>query len=163
MHFSTAELLLIDDLSDGSFDQRRACEIQPAPRRHQDLVAQHRQIGAAGDAIAHDGGELRNAGRGDDRIISKDPPEVVLIWKNFAARSSRRAMRSRATSRPSLCWRSWPALPPPSRNCSSSARILSQRSCSVSGLAVRDDMRWTLNPARALLQAQVPGSPCHKL
>ena len=83
MHFSTAELLLIDDLSDGSFDQRRACEIQPAPLRHQDLVAQHRQIGAAGDAIAHDGSELRNPSRGNDRIISKDAPEVVLIWKNF--------------------------------------------------------------------------------
>src|SRR5437899_2971796 len=63
--------------------KRWLATIPTAPRRHQDLVAQHRQIGAAGDAIAHDGGELRNAGRGDDRIISKDPPEVVLIWKNF--------------------------------------------------------------------------------
>src|SRR5437762_10778032 len=63
-------------------------------------------------------------------------------------------MRSRATRRPSLCWRSWPALPPPSRNCSSSARILPQRSRIVSALALRDDMRWTLNPAQALLQAR---------
>ena len=74
--------------------------------------------------------------------------------KNCASRSSKRAMRSRAGSRPILRWRSWPALPPPSRNGSSSARILSQRSRSVSALAVRDDMRWTLNPACALVQAR---------
>jgi len=29
------------------------------------------------------GSELRNPSRGNDRIISKDAPEVVLIWKNF--------------------------------------------------------------------------------
>ena len=58
-------------------------EIQPAPLGHQNLVAQHRQIGAAGDAIAHDGGELRNPRRGNDRVIAKDAAEVVFIWKNF--------------------------------------------------------------------------------
>src|SRR6266496_937559 len=40
-------------------------------------------VDSAGHTIAHDGGELRNASRGNDRIISKDAPEIVLIWKDF--------------------------------------------------------------------------------
>jgi hypothetical protein len=83
MHFGAAEVFLIDDLPNGGFDQRRAGEIKSASLGHQNLVAQHRQISAAGNAIAHDGGELRNPSGGDNRIIPKDAPEIVLIWENF--------------------------------------------------------------------------------
>ena len=34
MHFRAAEFLLIDDLPNGSFDQRRAGEIKPAALGH---------------------------------------------------------------------------------------------------------------------------------
>ena len=64
VHVRAAEFFGIDDLSDGGFDQRRAGEIKTAAFGHENLVAKHRQIGAAGDAVAHDGGELRNARRG---------------------------------------------------------------------------------------------------
>src|SRR5436309_927266 len=53
------------------------------PTARPPIHAQDRQISSAGDAIAHDGGELRNPNRGNNRIIPKDAPEVVLIWKNF--------------------------------------------------------------------------------
>ena len=50
---------------------------------HQQLVAQHRQVAAAGDAVAHDGGILRNARRRDHRVVAKDAAEVVLVGKHI--------------------------------------------------------------------------------
>jgi hypothetical protein len=50
------------------------------------------------------------------------------ISKKEAPGSISCAMRSRAKSRPSLCCRSWPALPPPSRSTASSWAMASQRS-----------------------------------
>jgi hypothetical protein len=47
MHFRAAEFFGIDNLTNGSFHQRWPGEIQPASLRHQNLVAQHRQIRAA--------------------------------------------------------------------------------------------------------------------
>src|SRR5438874_12492952 len=83
MHFRAAQFFLIDDLSDGSFNQRGAREIKSAALSHQNLVAQDRQVSATGDTIAHDSGELRYAGGGNDGVIAEDAAEVVLVRKNF--------------------------------------------------------------------------------
>ena len=53
----------LDRLADRRLHQRRAGEVQAAALGHQQLVAQHRQVAAAGDAVAHDRGELRDARR----------------------------------------------------------------------------------------------------
>ena len=83
VHVRAAQLLGFDDLADGGFDQRRPGEIEAAAFGHEHLVAKHREIGAAGDAVAHDRGELRDARGGDNGVVAKDPAEVVLVGKNF--------------------------------------------------------------------------------
>ena len=83
VHLRAAEFFGVDDLPDGRFHQRRAGEIEAAAFGHQHLVAQHRQIRAAGDAVAHDGGELRNPRGGDDGVVAEDPAEIVFVGKNF--------------------------------------------------------------------------------
>ncbi len=83
VHLRAAQFLGFDDLADGGFHQRRAGEIKAAAFGHQNLVAQHRQIRAAGDAVAHDGGELRKARGGDDGVVAKDAAEIVFVGKNL--------------------------------------------------------------------------------
>ncbi len=83
MHFRPAEFFLVDNLTDGGFDQRRTGEIKPAAFRHQNLVAEHGQICATGHAISHDGGELRNARGGNDGVVAEDAAEIVFVGKNF--------------------------------------------------------------------------------
>src|SRR5450755_798342 len=53
-------------------------------------------------------------------------------------------MRSRANKRPRLCWRSWPALPPPSRSFTSCCAIASQCSRKESWEVGRRDMTETV-------------------
>ena len=74
---------MADGLPDGRFHQRGPGQVQAAAFRHQQLVAQDRQIAAAGHAIAQDGGELRNPGRRDDGVVAKDPAKIVLVGKDL--------------------------------------------------------------------------------
>jgi len=83
MHLRAAEVFGINNLPDGSFHERWTGQIQAAALGHQDLVAENWQIRSAGDAVSHDGRELRNAGGGDDRVVPKDPSEIVFIGKNL--------------------------------------------------------------------------------
>src|SRR3979490_1490747 len=83
MHFSSAELFLIDNLTDGGFDERRAGEIEAAALRHQDFVAKDWKVRATSHAIPHDRTEPRNPGGRNHGVISKDPAEVVFVGKNF--------------------------------------------------------------------------------
>ena len=93
VHLRAAEFFGVDDLADRGFDQRRAGEIKAAAFGHQNLVAEHRQIGAAGDAVAHDRGELRNARGGDDGVVAKDPAEIVFVGKDFVLQRQKDAGR----------------------------------------------------------------------
>ena len=46
------------------------------------MVAHQRQVGSAGHAHAHDGGELRNAHRAHHCVVAKDAAEIVRIWED---------------------------------------------------------------------------------
>ena len=83
VHGRPAKGLGIDCLPNGGFHERGTCEIQAAALGHQQGVAQHRQIAAARDAIAHDRGELGNSRGGDDGVVAEDATEVVLVGKDL--------------------------------------------------------------------------------
>ena len=83
VHRGAAEVLVADRLADGRLDQRRPGQIQAAALGHQQLVAQDRQIAAAGHAVAQDGRELRHAGRRDHGVVAEDAAEVVLVGKHL--------------------------------------------------------------------------------
>ena len=83
MHFRAAKLFLIDNLTNGGFDQRRAGQIESAAFGHQNFVAENGQISPARNTVPHDRRELRNSRRGNDRIISKDPAKIVFVRKNL--------------------------------------------------------------------------------
>ena len=70
---------MADALSDRRFDESRAGEVEPAPFGHQELIAHHREICAACNARAHNGGELRDAAGTDDGVVAKDAAEVILV------------------------------------------------------------------------------------
>ena len=67
----------IDVLADGGLHQGRAGQIQLAAVGHQQLVAEHRQVGAAGDAIAHDG-----------RILGKPMADSTALLRKIRPKSS---------------------------------------------------------------------------
>ena len=83
MHLRAAQFFRIDNLTNGSFHQRRTGKVKSTSFGHQDFVAQHRQISSAGDTVAHDRGKLRNARRGNDRVISEDATKIIFIRKNL--------------------------------------------------------------------------------
>ena len=83
VHGSAAEFFRIDRLSDRRLDQRRAGQAHLAAVGHQQLVAQHGQVRAAGDAIAHHGRVLRNARGRHHGVVAKDAAEVVFVGKDF--------------------------------------------------------------------------------
>ena len=83
MHLRAAQFLRIDYLSDSCFDQRRTCQIQTASLRHQNFVAENRQVSAARDAITHDGSKLRDASRRNDGVVAKDAAEIIFVRKDL--------------------------------------------------------------------------------
>ena len=83
VHPSATQFLRIDGLADRGLDQGRTGQIQLAPFGDQQGVGKHRQIGPPGHAIAHHGGVLRNAHRGEDGVVAEDPSEVVLVGKDL--------------------------------------------------------------------------------
>ena len=98
----------LDGLADGRLHERRPGEVEAAALGHQQLVAQHRQVAAAGDAVAHDGRELRNARGRDDGVVAEDAAEVVLVGKDLVLQAAGRRRRNRRGKRaagdcPSRC------------------------------------------------------------
>ena len=83
MHGSAAQLLMAGALTNSGFDQSRPGQVEPAALSHQQLVAEHGQVAAARHAVAQDGSELRNPGRGDDGVVTKDAAKVVLVREDF--------------------------------------------------------------------------------
>ena len=69
-------------LPDGCLHERRPGEEKPAALGHEHVIGHDRQIGAAGDTHAHDGGDLRDAHRRHDGVVAKDAAEVVLVGED---------------------------------------------------------------------------------
>ena len=69
-------------LADGCLHQRRAGEKEAAAFGHEHVIGHHGQIRAAGDAHAHDRGDLRNAHCRHDGVVAEDAAEVVLVGKD---------------------------------------------------------------------------------
>ncbi len=82
VHGGAAELLAVDLLADRRLHQRRPGQVQPAALGHEQRVAQHGQVAAAGDAVAHDRGDLGDALRADDRVVAEDAAEVVGVGED---------------------------------------------------------------------------------
>ena len=75
VHRRAAEFFAGDFLPDGALHQRRPGEIEPRAFGHQQLVAEHRQIAAAGDAVPHDGGDLRMPAAESTALLRKMRPK----------------------------------------------------------------------------------------
>ena len=93
VHRRAAQFFVRNFLADRAFHQRRAGQIQARAFGHQQLVAQHRQISAAGDAVAHDGGDLLQAHRRDHRVVAKDAAEIVFVGKHIFLQRQKHAGR----------------------------------------------------------------------
>src|SRR5262245_16446237 len=83
MHAGPAELLVADRLANSGLHEGGPCEVKTAPLRHEQLVAQDGKVAAPRDAVSHDGGQLWHTRRGDDRVVTEDAAEVVLIGEHF--------------------------------------------------------------------------------
>ena len=79
MHFGAAEIFGGGFLADGGLHQRGAGEEEAGAFGHQDVVAHHREIRAAGYAHAHDGGDLRDAHGAHDGVVAEDAAEIVGV------------------------------------------------------------------------------------
>ena len=83
MHGGAAQFLVADRLADGGLHQGGSRQVEAAPLGHEQLVAQYRQVAATRHAIAHDGRKLRDARRGNHRIVTENPAEVVFVGENL--------------------------------------------------------------------------------
>ena len=119
VHGGAAQLFGGVLLPDGGLHQRGSGEKEAAAFGHQHVVGHDREIRAAGDAHAHDGGDLRDAHGGHDGVVAEDAAEVVLIGEDIFlqreedAGTSRRGRGSgcgspwRWSARAGPSWRSW--------------------------------------------------------
>ncbi len=79
-----AQLLVLDPLADRRLHQVRAGEEDRAGALDDvRLVAHDRQVGAAGDARAHDRGELEDAGGGEPRVVVEGAAEVLAVGEDL--------------------------------------------------------------------------------
>src|SRR4030095_14114305 len=65
------------------YKRRAADEDRPGPADDDRLVAHRRDIGAAGRAGAHHGGDLGDPLRGHARLVEEDAPEVLPVWEDL--------------------------------------------------------------------------------
>ena len=82
VHFCAAQFFGGSFLADGGLHQRGAGEKKAGAFGHQDVIAHHREVGAAGHAHAHDGGDLRDAHGAHHRIVAEDAAEIVGVGEN---------------------------------------------------------------------------------
>lgn len=84
MHLAAAELLGRDHLAGGGLHQRRAAQEDRALAADDHRLVAHRgDVGAARRAGAEDGGDLRDAARGQGGLVEEDPPEVVAVGEDL--------------------------------------------------------------------------------
>ena len=84
MHVGAAEILRRDHLAGRRLHQRRPAEEDRALPAHDDGLVRHRRhIGAARRARAHDAGDLRDAERGQGRLIVEDAAEMLAVGKHL--------------------------------------------------------------------------------
>ena len=92
MHVAAAEFLGRDDLADRGLHQRRAAQEDGAlVADDHGLVAHRGDVGAAGGAGAHHGGDLRDLGRGHPGLVEEDPAEVLLVREDLVLLGQERA------------------------------------------------------------------------
>ena len=82
VHGCTAQIFAGNLLPDRRLYERWTCQIQAASLGHQQRVAQHRQVSAAGHAIAHDGGVLRNAHGTKYSVVAENPTKIIGVGKH---------------------------------------------------------------------------------
>ncbi len=84
VHVAAAEFLRRDDLADRGLHQRRAAQEDGAlVADDHGLVAHRGDVGAAGGAGAHHGGDLRDLRRGHLGLVEEDPAEVLLVREDL--------------------------------------------------------------------------------
>ena len=83
MHLGAAQIFGRYFLSYRRLHQRRSRQKKSAALSHQYVVAHQRQVGAAGHAHAHDGGDLRNAHGAHDCVIAEDAAKIVGVRENI--------------------------------------------------------------------------------
>ena len=83
MHVAAAQVFRADHFASRGLHQRRAAEKNRPLVLHDDrLVAHRRHIRAARRARTHHHRDLRNAGRGQVRLVVEDAPEVIAIGEH---------------------------------------------------------------------------------
>ncbi len=84
VHVRAAERFGVDDLPHRALHQIGPAEAHEAGFvHHEDHVAERGQISAAGDAGAHDGGDLRHLQlAAHQRVVIENPRRAVLAWKD---------------------------------------------------------------------------------
>ena len=81
---AAAEVFGGDFLAGGGADERRAAEEDGAGAVDDDRLIAHRgDVGTAGGAGAHHGGDLGDALGGHPRLVEEDAPEVVAVGEDF--------------------------------------------------------------------------------
>ena len=83
MHGGAAQFVGGNLLADGGLHQRRPGEEKSAAVGHEHVIAHHRQVAAARDAHAHDGGDLRNPHGRHHRVVAEHAAEVVGVRENI--------------------------------------------------------------------------------
>ncbi len=82
VHGCAAEFFGVGLLADGGLHQRRAGEEEAGAFGHEHGVSHDGQISAAGNAHAHDGGDLGNAHGAHDGVVAEDAAEVVGVGED---------------------------------------------------------------------------------
>ena len=92
VHVGAAELLGADLLAGRGLHERRPADEDRARALDDDrLVAHRRHVGAAGRAGAHHRRDLRNACRGEPRLVVEDPTEVVAVGEDLGLKREERS------------------------------------------------------------------------
>ena len=82
VHFCAAEFFGGSFLADGGLDEGGTGEEEAGAFGHEDVIAHDREIRAAGDAHAHDGGDLRDAHGAHDGVVAEDAAEIVSVGED---------------------------------------------------------------------------------
>ena len=83
MHLRAAKLFRRILHPNRSLYQCWSCEEESTAFGHQNVVAHHRQVCAAGHTHPHDGSDLRNAHRRHNGVIAEDAAKIVGIGKDI--------------------------------------------------------------------------------
>ncbi len=80
----TAQHIRFDLFANGGLhEERSGQEDRSGAVYDEGFIAHDGQIGASRHATAHDGRNLRDAFAGEDRVVAKDAPEVLLVGKDL--------------------------------------------------------------------------------